>query len=209
MAQGTGAWPVATILVNRTLLRPSPERLRPILGLGAGVGRTARRDTLCAVHKVGPKIDPDYAFRWRVRVYYEDTDAGGVVYYANYLKFFERCRTEWLRSLGAGQFDLAHDQGLQFVVTEIDARFRLPARLDDELTIEARVTRLAHCFLVFEQRARRGPDHLADARVKVACIDRRDRRPARLPAAICPEIRASARETQAGAAPRSLDYGPR
>jgi acyl-CoA thioester hydrolase len=147
------------------------------------------------VHKSGPKIDPDYEFRWPVRVYYEDTDAGGVVYYANYLKFFERCRTEWLRSLGAGQFDLAHDQGLQFVVTEIDARFRLPARLDDELTIEARVVRRAHCFLVFEQRARRGTDHLADARVKVACIDRRHRRPARLPAAICPEVRGSAAPT--------------
>jgi acyl-CoA thioester hydrolase len=116
-----------------------------------------------------------------VRVYYEDTDAGGVVYYANYLKYFERCRTEWLRALGVDQSVLVREQGLQFVVTGVEAKYLAPARLDDELTIEARVVRLGRCSLQFEQEARRGDVTLARGHVMVACVDAQRRLPARLP----------------------------
>ena len=121
-------------------------------------------------------------FHWPVRVYYEDTDAGGVVYYANYLKFFERCRTEWLRALRVDQARLATQDGLQFVVSELQCRYLRPARLDDELRIESRVTDLARCSLMFDQRALRGGDLLAQARVRIACVDVGSGRPVRLPA---------------------------
>lgn len=120
-------------------------------------------------------------FRWSVRVYFEDTDAAGLVYYANYLKYFERCRTEWLRALGIGQRQLAADEGVQFVVTDLDVRYRRPARLDDLLTIEARVGERARSWLVFAQRALRGGELLATARVKVACVDAARLAPVRLP----------------------------
>jgi len=122
-----------------------------------------------------------FAFKWSVRVYYEDTDAGGVVYYANYLKYFERCRTEWLRALGVDQSALARDQGLQFVVARIEADYLRPGGLDDELVIHARALQVGHCSIVFEQFARRGDDVLARAQVSVACVDAHRRRPARLP----------------------------
>lgn len=124
------------------------------------------------------------AFKWPVRVYYEDTDAGQFVYYANYLKFFERCRTEWLRALGFDQSAMARETGLHFVVTEIEAKYLQPARLDDELTIEARVVRLGRCFLVFEQFALREGAVVAQARVKVACVQSQRRMPARLPSVL-------------------------
>ena len=120
-------------------------------------------------------------FRWPVRVYYEDTDTGGVVYYANYLKFFERCRTEWLRELGIDQSTLALQQGLQFVVARIEVKYLAPARLDDELTIEARLAHLGRCSLAFEQVALRLGEALARAQVTVACVDARQRQPTRLP----------------------------
>ncbi len=123
-------------------------------------------------------------FRWPVRVYYEDTDAGGVVYYANYLKFFERCRTEWLRALGVEQATLAHEQALQFVVVRIEVKFIAPARLDDELAIEARISQLGRCSLQFEQAALRAGQVLARGQVTVACVDARRRQPARLPEAL-------------------------
>lgn len=121
------------------------------------------------------------AFVWPVRVYYEDTDAGGVVYYANYLKYFERCRTEWLRALGVDQSELARNQGLRFVVAEIAAKYLAPARLDDELSVEARVVRLGRCSLDFAQRARCAGVTLVHGRVTVACVDGQRRSPARLP----------------------------
>lgn len=137
-----------------------------------------------------PRPD-DWTFHWPVRVYYEDTDAGGIVYYANFLKFFERCRTEWLRALGVGQRRLADDFGVQFVVAQLGVDYRRPARLDDELTIRARIGRLANSFLVFEQDAvfanepsspgERGSQPLATATVKVACVDRESGAPARFP----------------------------
>lgn len=103
------------------------------------------------------------------RVYYEDTDAGGIVYYANYLKLMERARTEWLRALGVSQESLRH-QGVVFVVTEATARYRRPARLDDELCIAASVERLSRTRLVFSQQVSRGGELLVDGEVTIACM---------------------------------------
>ena len=122
-------------------------------------------------------------FSISVRVYLEDTDAGGIVYYVNYLKFMERARTEFLRSLGFEFAALSADQ-LQFVVHSVDAQYRKPARMDDALTITAAVDQLARTYIVFHQQVRRGDDILCDARIKVACVDTRQLRPAALPAPV-------------------------
>jgi acyl-CoA thioester hydrolase len=115
-------------------------------------------------------------------VYYEDTDAGGIVYYANFLRFFERCRTEWLRALGIDQQRMMAADGLQFVVTSAAIDFHRPARLDDELAISAEVEQAARSYLVFAQKALRGAELVASATVKVACLNARTMAPARLPA---------------------------
>jgi len=126
-------------------------------------------------------------FRWRLRVYYEDTDAGGIVYYANYLKFFERCRTEWLRALGIDQTALARETGVQFVVRSAACEFRRPARLDDALLATARVARLGGASLVFAQTLLRDagapgePALLAEATIRVACVAARNLAPVPLP----------------------------
>ena len=120
-------------------------------------------------------------FRWHVRVYYEDTDAAGLVYYANYLKYFERCRTEWLRSFGIDQRDLAQRQRVQFVVADLAVQYHRPARLDDALTIEATIAEQARSYLVFQQQARRDSELLTSARVKVACVETGRLSPVRLP----------------------------
>lgn len=123
-------------------------------------------------------------FRWPIRVYYEDTDTAGIVYYANYLKFFERARTEWLRALGFGQQAFGQDHGLQFVVAQASVDYRRPARLDDELVVDAAVVQLGRASLTFEQRAWRGAQLLASARVRVGCIRLSDYAPAPIPAAM-------------------------
>lgn len=129
-------------------------------------------------------------FRWNVRVYYEDTDAAGIVYYANYLRFFERCRTEWLRSLGLDQTPLAEQAQLRFVVTDVAVQYLRPARLDDQLCIDAAVAERGRTYLVFRQHARRGAELLASARVKVACVRAGRLAPARLPAALVEKLAA-------------------
>lgn len=130
-------------------------------------------------------------FRWTVRVYYEDTDAAGIVYYANYLKYFERCRTEWLRTLGFDQREMAARDRLQFVVAELSVQYHRPARLDDSLTVEATIIERARTYVVFRQQARRGDELLASARVKVACVDTGRLSPARLPAALAQRLAVS------------------
>ena len=135
--------------------------------------------------------DGSAGFRWRLRVYYEDTDAGGIVYYANFLKFFERCRTEWLRALGFGQHRLAHDHGLQFVVTSITCDYKQPARLDDELTVLAQLERAGGASLVFAQAIWRDDSLLAQGRVKVACVDTRRLAPTALPGALLDALKRS------------------
>ncbi len=135
-------------------------------------------------------------FRWKVRVYYEDTDAGGVVYYANYLRFFERCRSEWMRELGFGQRELAEREGVIFVVASAEIKYLRSARLDDELQIEARIAGRFASYVVFDQCALRGAEILSRARVKVACVDARSMRPTRIPATLeallAPAVPASA-----------------
>jgi acyl-CoA thioester hydrolase len=126
-------------------------------------------------------VNDPAVFRWHVRVYFEDTDAAGIVYYANYLKFFERCRTEWLRSLGIDQRELAQRERLQFVVADLAVQYHRPARLDDALQVDARIVERARSYLVFAQQARRGAELLASGRVKVACVDAGRLTPVRLP----------------------------
>jgi len=113
-----------------------------------------------------------------VRVYYEDTDAGGVVYYANYLKFLERARTEWLRALGADQTRLAGEHRVQFVVHSLSIDYRRPARLDDVLIVRSRVSKLTRASLTFDQQVQRqtepsdpaSVETLVNASVRICCV---------------------------------------
>lgn len=113
----------------------------------------------------------------RIRVYYEDTDAGGVVYYANYLKYFERARTEWLRQLGVDQSQLAKTERRLFVVKSVEIQYRRPAKLDDELIIHTDVTRMKRASIQFEQRALCRGELLCEASVTVCCVDAESFRP--------------------------------
>jgi acyl-CoA thioester hydrolase len=124
------------------------------------------------------------AFLWQARVYWEDTDGGGIVYYANYLRFLERARTEWLRSRGISQRTLAEDAGILFTVISVEARYRRPARLDDMLAIGCDPARDGAASLVFRQNVwRHDPDGelLLTATVRVACLDAGALKPRRLP----------------------------
>lgn len=123
-------------------------------------------------------------FLWRARVYWEDTDAGGVVYYANYLKFLERARTEWLRARGFSQSALTVDPGVLFAVSSVELRYRRPARLDDELTISCRPQIDGAAKLAFHQQIWRDSpagELLLKGTVSVACLDSKTFRPRRLP----------------------------
>jgi len=120
-------------------------------------------------------------FTWTVRVYYEDTDAGGIVYYANYLKFFERARTEWLRSLGIRQQELLDQEGVAFVVRSASVEYIAAARLDDELSLTLTVEKLGRASIQFAQQALRGDVLLSSASVKVGCVDKTAMRPRSLP----------------------------
>jgi acyl-CoA thioester hydrolase len=120
-------------------------------------------------------------FAHPVRVYWEDTDAGGVVFFANYLKFFERARTEWLRAAGFAQERLRTELGLLFVVSETSVRYLQPARLDDELTITVQPEPARGATVALAQRAQRGDTCLADSRITIACVDAATLRPRRIP----------------------------
>jgi len=123
------------------------------------------------------------AFTLAVRVYYEDTDAGGVVYYANYLKFLERARTEWLRAQGHEQQALIERRGLLFAVRSVTLDYHAPARLDDLLAVELRVERIGRASIDFAQAIRRNDETrpLCTARVRVACLEAERFRPAVIP----------------------------
>ncbi|MFL6602402.1 MAG: tol-pal system-associated acyl-CoA thioesterase [Steroidobacteraceae bacterium] len=133
------------------------------------------------------------SFSWESRVYWEDTDGGGIVYYANYLRFLERARTEWLRSLGYSQRALAEDPGIVFAVVNLNIEYRKPARLDDELLITCEPKVEGAASIVFAQRIYRSAGGtqvvtdrpgslLVEASARVACLDVRTLRPKRLPA---------------------------
>lgn len=124
-------------------------------------------------------------FVWPLRIYYEDTDVSGVVYHANYLRYFERARTEWLRALGCSQESLRVEDGVAFTVSELQIAFRQPARLDDALEATVEVSELRRASLRFTQRLRDAarPDRLlATADVRVACVDATSFKPRALPA---------------------------
>ena len=130
-------------------------------------------------------------FTWPTRVYWEDTDAGGVVYHAGYLRFMERARTEWLRALGVDQGELRRQTGLAMVVRDMQIDFFAPARLDDALEVSARPARVRAASLIFEQAVWRSdvPEKpLVQARVRVACVDADKMRPAPMPAELLQRI---------------------
>ncbi|HQS99117.1 MAG: tol-pal system-associated acyl-CoA thioesterase [Hydrogenophilales bacterium 16-64-46] len=124
------------------------------------------------------------AFVWPVRVYWEDTDAGGVVYYANYLKFLERARSEWLRSLGFEQDVLREREGVVFVVRRVEIDYLSPARFNDALEISVEPGATGRVSLEVVQTIGRGPTRLAQAQVKLACVEAVSFKPARIPASI-------------------------
>jgi acyl-CoA thioester hydrolase len=128
-------------------------------------------------------------FTWEVRVYYEDTDAGGIVYYANYLKFFERARTEWLRSLGVNQDILLQEHDAMFVVKNVSADYHAPARLDDVIKLTLRIDKLGRASIQFVQEAWCGDRLLNTAHVKVGCVDSA-LRPRAVPDAVAASMRA-------------------
>jgi acyl-CoA thioester hydrolase len=132
-------------------------------------------------------------FTWNVRVYYEDTDAGGVVFYANYLKFFERARTEWLRAAGIGQQLLSESHRVMFVVKSTAVDYHAPAKLDDELKLSVVVERLGRASVQFIQEAWRveGEDRrlLTSGRIKVGCVNSDTFRPSPIPDEVLDRIK--------------------
>jgi acyl-CoA thioester hydrolase len=127
-------------------------------------------------------------FRWPVRVYYEDTDAGGVVYYANYLRFLERARTEWLASLGFTLAALQRDYHTLFVVHRLDIEYRRPARLYDALDVTLALASVGRSRMAAVQDVFRGAERLVGARVTLACLDPVSWRPTRIPAPVAVKI---------------------
>ena len=125
--------------------------------------------------------DDEVAFRVAMRIYWEDTDAAGIVFYANYLKFFERARTEWLRSLGFGQETLRRDAGIAFVVSDTSLRYRRPARLDDVIDVSVAVVHLGQASLEIAQEARRAGELLAEGTIRIGCVELGTFRPCRIP----------------------------
>ena len=137
-------------------------------------------------------------FIFPVRVYWEDTDGGGIVYYANYLRFLERARTEWLRSFDFIQSQLARDPGIVFAVRSVQVDYHRPARLDDELLITCALEDRGAASLSFAQRVLRGEELLVSARVRIACLDAATLRPAPLPEVllnVLPQLNATPKES--------------
>lgn len=120
-------------------------------------------------------------FEWDIRVYYEDTDAAGVVYYANYAKFMERARTEWLRALGVNQRELLAQSGIQFVVRQLQLRLRQPARFNDALQVVTAIKNLRPMRVLFQQQVMRDGVVLAEGEIEVVCVDAATFKPVMFP----------------------------
>lgn len=131
-----------------------------------------------------PGLQTAAPFELAVRVYWEDTDAGGVVFYANYLKFFERARTEWLRALGVQQQALRDHTGAIFVVSAVQLRYLQPARLDDLLRITVQPAELGRASMALQQQAWCGERLLCEGQVRIGCVDAGTFRPRRFPTPI-------------------------
>jgi len=127
---------------------------------------------------------PAAHFHHPVRVYWEDTDAGGIVFYANYLKFFERARTEWLRSLGHSQQEMVDATGCMFVVQDTHVRYLRPARLDDMLVVTVDITERGKASLRIAQQAWCGDRLLAEGVIRIGCVERATLKPTRIPGPI-------------------------
>ncbi|MES2192134.1 MAG: tol-pal system-associated acyl-CoA thioesterase [Pseudomonadota bacterium] len=138
-------------------------------------------------------MDKASTFSWPLRVYWEDTDAGGIVFYANYLKFFERSRTEWLRSLGIGQQRLKETDGGMFIVSETSVRYLRPARLDDELLVTSKLQDLGRASITIEQQAllKSGKDStlLCTGTIRIGWVSAATLQPARIPASILDSLK--------------------
>ena len=135
--------------------------------------------------QAGEPMPGGTAFEWPVRIYWEDTDAGGIVFYANYLKFFERARTEWLRSLGIEQHSLREQTGGMFIVSQTDVRYLRPARLDDALTVTAWLQHKGRASLIIRQqtflRSEPASALLCEASIRIGWVDALSLKPARIP----------------------------
>ena len=123
-------------------------------------------------------------FEHAVRVYWEDTDAGGIVFYANYLKFFERARTEWLRALGIGQQTLREQTGGMFVVSETQVKYLQSAKLDDLLRVTAQLQTSGRASLTIAQQAWRGDQLLCEGTIRIGWVQVQDLKPARIPSSV-------------------------
>lgn len=130
-------------------------------------------------------------FAFPVRIYWEDTDAGGIVFYANYLKFFERARTEWLRALGVSQQSLREREGGMFVVSETQIKYHRPARLDDELIVTAALQESGRAALVIDQQATHKESGvlLCQGSIRIGWVDAQTLRPSRIPTAIIEKLK--------------------
>ena len=120
-------------------------------------------------------------FEWNARVYFEDTDSGGVVYHANYLKFMERARTEWLRSLGLNQIKLKQEDRVMFVVRKIDIQYKIPARFNDELVIQTDCVKTTDYSIILKQNILRNKQIVTEGKVEIVCINSDLLKPVRIP----------------------------
>lgn len=130
------------------------------------------------------KLFADNTFSFPIRVYYEDTDAGGIVYYANYLKFAERARTEFLRHLGIDQIDMLKNQGIGFVVRDCHISYKSPAKLDDALNITCKIAELKSVSIKMEQKLYRGETILAEIEITIVFLSLATMRPTKIPESI-------------------------
>ena len=141
---------------------------------------------------VKPTLQPElFVYSFPVRVYFENTDAGGVVYHSEYLKFLERARTEWLRHLGYDHSTLARDHRVLFVVTALAIDYLKPARLDDSLAVSVRLESLGKVRCIFAQEVRRDDEVLVKARVTVASVTGENMKPAEIPEGLRKKMEAS------------------
>jgi len=120
-------------------------------------------------------------FEWNARVYFEDTDSGGVVYHANYLKFMERARTEWLRSLGLNQIKLKQEDKVMFIVRKIDIQYKIPARFNDELLIQTDCVKTTDYSIILKQNILRDQQIITEGKVEIVCINADLFKPVRIP----------------------------
>lgn len=141
---------------------------------------------------------PSRMFSWPTRVYWEDTDAGGLVYHAQYLAFMERARSEWVRALGYGQDGLRLQHGLLFVVAGMQIGFLKPGRLDDALEVTVELRRCRRASLIFAQTVRRGEEVLIEAEVRVAAVDAAQLRPCPIPPELYAQLQAQSVPDPAG-----------